>query len=97
MKDEYGPALNWYKAAMQNINLKEEEEAKLNPKLEVPVLMIEAKNDVLSNTMAIHAMKEYVSDLKVVGVNCGHWVQIEKKDEVNTALEEFFRGFEEKK
>jgi soluble epoxide hydrolase/lipid-phosphate phosphatase len=42
-------------------------------------------------------MKEYVSDLKVVGVDCGHWVQIEKKDEVNTALEEFFTSFEEEK
>jgi soluble epoxide hydrolase/lipid-phosphate phosphatase len=82
---------------MQNLNLKDEEEAKPNPKVEVPVLMIEAKADVLSNTMAIHAMREYVANLKVVEVHCGHWMQLEKKNEVNAALEEFFRSFEEKK
>jgi soluble epoxide hydrolase/lipid-phosphate phosphatase len=45
MKDEYGPATNWYRCAMQDLNLKDEEDAKLDPKLEGPVLMIVAKGD----------------------------------------------------
>jgi soluble epoxide hydrolase/lipid-phosphate phosphatase len=61
------------------------------------VLMIEIKADVPSNTLAIQAMKEYVADLKVVEVECGHWVQLEKRNEIAKTLEEFFMSFEEKK
>ncbi|CZR64435.1 related to soluble epoxide hydrolase [Phialocephala subalpina] len=92
MKDEYGPAMNWYRCAMQNLNLKDEREAKPDPKIEVPVLMIVAKEDPLSNAMAITAMRENIANLKVVEVECGYWVQVEKEEEVNTALEEFFRS-----
>ncbi|KAE9367564.1 putative epoxide hydrolase [Stipitochalara longipes BDJ] len=90
-KDDYGPPMNWYKCAAQNLNLKDEEGANLDPKLEMPVLMIVAKADPLSNKMAIDAMRGYVTNLKVIGLGCGHWVQIERKDEVNATLEEFFR------
>jgi soluble epoxide hydrolase / lipid-phosphate phosphatase len=96
MKDEYGPAINWYRCAMQNLNLKDEEEAKLDPKLEGPVLMIVAKVDPLSNVMTINTMKDYVANLKIVEINSGHWVQIEKREEVNATLEEFFKSLEEK-
>jgi len=94
MKDEYGPAMNWYRCAMQNLNLKDEQEAKPDPKIEVPVLMIVANEDPLSNAMAITAMRENIANLKVVDIECGHWVQVEKPEEVNTALEEFFRSAE---
>jgi soluble epoxide hydrolase / lipid-phosphate phosphatase len=96
MKDEYGPATNWYRCAMQDLNLKDEEEAKLDPKLEGPVLMIVAKGDPLSNVIAINAMKDNVESLKIVEFNSGHWVQIEKREEVNATLEEFFKGLEKK-
>lgn len=96
MKDEYGPAMNWYRSAMQNLNLKDEEETRPDPKLEGPVLMIVAKEDPLSNEMAINAMKDYVANLKIVEIESGHWVQLEKRDEVNATLEEFFGGLREK-
>jgi hypothetical protein len=34
-------------------------------------------------------MRPLVPDLKVVNVNGGHWLQLEKADEVNKTLEEF--------
>ncbi len=94
MKDEYGPGMNWYRCAMQNLDHRDEEEEKPDQNLEGPVLMIVAKEDPLSNAMAINGMKEFVANLKVVEIECGHWLQIEKRHEVNTALEEFFKTFE---
>jgi len=94
MKDDYGPAMNWYKCAMQNLNLPDDERAKIDPKLEMPVLMIVAKGDPLSNEMAINGMRAYAANMKEVGFESGHWVQIEKRDEVNSALEDFFKAVE---
>ena len=34
-------------------------------------------------------MRPLVPDLKVENVNGGHWLQLEKPDEVNKILEEF--------
>ena len=34
-------------------------------------------------------MRPLVPDLKVENVNGGHWLQLEKADEVNKILEEF--------
>jgi hypothetical protein len=45
LKDKYGPAMNWYKCAIQNLNLNDELEVKPDPKLEGPVLVIEAMAD----------------------------------------------------
>lgn len=92
MKDSYGSAMNWYRAAMLNLNLQDEEG--VNPKLEGPVLMVVAKDDPLSNDMAIEQMKKNVTlaDLKVIEIKSGHWIQIEKKEDVNAALEDFIRG-----
>lgn len=95
MKDEYGPAMNWYRCAMQNLNLEDEKNANLDPILHGPSLMIVARDDPLSNALAVKAMKVNAENLKVVEISSGHWVQIEKKDEVNTTLEEFFQGVDE--
>ncbi|KUJ11476.1 putative epoxide hydrolase [Mollisia scopiformis] len=92
MKDDYGPAMNWYKCAGQDLNLPDEQNGQPDPKLDMPALMIVAKEDPLSNALAINAMREHVTNLKVVEYKSGHWVQIEKKDEVNSTLEEFFRS-----
>lgn len=81
---------------MQNLNLKDEQEAKPNSKVEQPVLMIVTKEDPLSKAIAIKAMREDIANLKVVEIPAGHWIQVEKKEEVNTTLEEFFGNLEEK-
>lgn len=39
-------------------------------------------------------MRPFVPDLKVETVNGGHWLQLEKEDEVNKILEEFILGAE---
>lgn len=96
MKDDYGPAMNWYKCAMQNLNLKDEQESNPNPKVEQPVLMVVAEEDPLSNAMAINAMRVDIANLKVVEIPAGHWVQIEEKEKVNSTLEEFFSSLGER-
>lgn len=35
-------------------------------------------------------MKAYAPDLTVEKFDAGHWIMLEKKDEVNEALERFF-------
>jgi len=94
MKDEYSGALNWYRAAMQNVNIQDEEEAKPDPNLKGPVLMIVAEEDPISNEIAINVMKQYATNLKLVGINAGHWIQLERKEETNTALKDFFGSVE---
>ena len=92
MKDEYGPAMNWYRCEMQNFNLKDEDGAGLNPNLDGPVLMAVAKGDPLSNEQIINEMKPYAVNLKIVEIQSGHWKQLEKRDEVNAALKEHFEA-----
>lgn len=92
MKDDYNAPMNWYRAAMQNINLEEEQAASLNPDLKAPSLMIVASVDPLSNEVSIQGMKPHARSLSIVRLDSGHWVQMEKKDEVNAALENHFKS-----
>lgn len=92
MKDEYGPAMNWYRCEMQNLNFKDEDGAGLNPNLNGPVLMVVAKGDPFSNEMLIDGMKAFVANLEIVEINATHWIQIEKPNEVNMALKKHFES-----
>jgi soluble epoxide hydrolase/lipid-phosphate phosphatase len=92
MKGDYGPPMNWYKRAIRNFDFLDEEAAKPDPKLDTPVLMIVAKLDPLSNTMANNDMKNYAANLKFVELEAGHWVQVEKRYEVNAILKEFYKS-----
>jgi pimeloyl-ACP methyl ester carboxylesterase len=92
MKDDYNAAMNWYRAAMQNVNLEEEQSANLDPNLKVPVLMGVASADPVSNEVAIQGMKQYAKDLNIVRFDCGHWIQMEKKDELNATLESHIKA-----
>ena len=76
-----GP-INWYRnwsrnwASMQGV-----------PQLvSVPTLFIGADNDVLISPENIEGMKPFVPDLEIHRLECGHWTQQERPDEVNRIL-----------
>ncbi|KAK2674220.1 Epoxide hydrolase-like [Fusarium oxysporum f. sp. vasinfectum] len=89
-KGGYGPAINWYRASLRNIN--EEDERKITTAAHVlthPTLLI-ASTNVITATMNIpEQMHPFVPDLIVEQVAGGHWLQLEKPDEVNKILDKF--------
>ncbi|KAJ4095033.1 hypothetical protein NW761_005495 [Fusarium oxysporum] len=89
-KGGYGPAINWYRASLRNIN--EEDERKITTAAHVlthPTLLI-ASTNVITATMNIpEQMLPFVPDLIVEQVAGGHWLQLEKPDEVNEILDKF--------
>jgi soluble epoxide hydrolase/lipid-phosphate phosphatase len=88
-QDDYGPALNWYRAAIQNVNAVDEEDGRLDPQLTVPVLMITASNDPTGGPKFAEHVKNFAADLTEQQINAGHWVQLEKKAETNKAIAKF--------
>ena len=55
-----------------------------------PTLLIASTSYVITVTINYpELMRPLVPDLKVENVNGGHWLQLEKADEVNKILEEF--------
>lgn len=92
MKDDYHAPMNWYRAAIQNVSLEDEKTENLDPNLNARTVMVVANLDSLHNDMALENMKSYASEMSIVRINSGHWVQIEKKDDVNAALGAFFES-----
>lgn len=95
MNHDFSPAINWYRSGMSGLNLLDETSASppLEPKLHMPVLYVESSHDPISGgERAIQGMQALIPDLTVKKVASGHWVQLEKADEINTILEEFVKG-----
>ena len=76
-----GP-INWYRNWSRNWESMEGVPQVVN----VPTLFIGAENDVLISPEHIEGMKPFVSDLKIHMLDCGHWTQQEKPEEVNRIL-----------
>ncbi|MCJ1459637.1 hypothetical protein MMC28_010016 [Mycoblastus sanguinarius] len=89
-KGGYGPGTNWYRASLRNIN--EEDEQKIPTSahtLTHPTLLIASTNFITATVNFPEQMRPHVPDLKVEKVNGGHWLQLEKADEVNKILDKF--------
>lgn len=88
----HGPSLNWYRAQMANLNTEDEEE--IPPErflIRQRTLLITCGKDILAiPAMQEAAMRPFVKDLKVEKVETGHWLQLEKPEEVNEILKKFF-------
>lgn len=94
MKDNFGPAMNWYRAAIRGINLEDEKSAlasgEMDGKLHMPVFMLCASRDPLANVKKIEEnMSKVAEDLKVETLPTGHWAHLEEAEKVNAFLEEF--------
>lgn len=87
----YRGGLNWYKAQMANINAADEEA--LPPEranIDRPTLFFANKQDyILVPALQEAQMTPLVKDLEVQELDCGHWTQLEKADEVNEILKGF--------
>ncbi|KAF4483440.1 epoxide hydrolase [Fusarium agapanthi] len=89
-KSGYGPAINWYRAGLRNIN--EEDERKITTAahaLTHPTLLIASTNVITAAMNIPEQMCPFVPDLTVEQVAGGHWLQLEKPDEVNEILDKF--------
>jgi pimeloyl-ACP methyl ester carboxylesterase len=100
MERDFSPAMNWYRSEMAGLSLPDDTNATppLDPKLHLPVLYVESSLDpVSSGERAIPGLQALISDLTVKKVATGHWLQLEKADEVNAILEEFVTGVDTKR
>lgn len=89
----YAPPLNWYMAQMADLN--DEDESSVAPErwhIQQPTLLITCSLDPIANaSMQEQGMRPFVRNLKVEKMESGHWVQLEKREEVNQTLKVFFQ------
>ncbi len=76
-----GP-INWYRNWTRNW----EELEGVDQRIDIPTLFIGAHNDVVIGLEFIEGMKPLVSDLTIHMLDCGHWTQQERPDEVNRLI-----------
>ncbi|MFC8047832.1 alpha/beta fold hydrolase [Nocardia sp. NPDC057353] len=74
--------INWYRNANRNWHLL----ADVDPIVRQPALMIYAARDVVPRGVNL---TEFVPEVEVVEVDCGHWIQQEKPAETNRAILEW--------
>jgi soluble epoxide hydrolase / lipid-phosphate phosphatase len=90
-KDNYSAALKWFYAYIRNLNEEDEKLANIDPKLDLPVLLITANRDIVATAAVMEkGMRTFAEDVRVKELNTGHWLQLEAREEVNKILEGFF-------
>ena len=72
-------SINWYRNLDRNWHLL----ANLNPIIQQPTLMIYGDRDVIPR---FEKLTEFVPNVEVVGLDCGHWIQQEMPEETNQAI-----------
>ena len=80
--------LNWYRMAGRG------SAAMANAKwhIDVPCLYVGAENDVILRPSSANGMEDFIDDFeKVTVMDCGHWTQQEKPDELNRILIDWLR------
>ncbi|MGR5149994.1 alpha/beta fold hydrolase [Photobacterium alginatilyticum] len=72
-------SINWYRNLDRNWHLL----ADVNPIIQQPTLMIYVDRDVIPKS---ERLTEYVPNVEVLNLDCGHWIQQEKPEETNQAI-----------
>lgn len=80
----FTPSLNWYRNLDRNWHLLKT----VDPIIKQPALMIYGDND---SVLQFDRLSDYVPHVDVVTLDCGHWIQEEKSDEVNKVVLEWLR------
>ena len=83
------PKLNWYKAAIENINW--DDEKNLDPVIKCPVLFFTGTKDSVCLAVLFADQKQYIADLEVTEFEAGHWLMEEKPDEINQTIEHWIK------
>lgn len=90
----YGPPLNWYNCQMGDYN--DEDEASIPNErayVEQPTLLVTCSGDPVAPPGFIEGgTRPFVRNLEVKQVDTGHWLLLEKPDEVNAILKDFFES-----
>lgn len=76
--------INWYRNLDRNWHLL----AEVNPIIQQPALMIYGDRDVIPKSQNLEA---FVPDVEVRSLDCGHWIQEEKPEEVNELILEWLK------
>lgn len=71
--------INWYRNLDRNWHLL----ADVNPIIQQPTLMIYGERDMIPK---FEKLSEFVPNVEVVSLNCGHWIQQEKPEETNQTI-----------
>lgn len=72
-------SINWYRNLDRNWHLL----ADVNPIIQHPALMIYGDRDLIPKS---EKLTEFVPNVEVVSLDCGHWIQQEKPEETNQAI-----------
>jgi pimeloyl-ACP methyl ester carboxylesterase len=72
-------SINWYRNLDRNWHLL----ADVDPIIQHPTLMIYGDRDAVAKS---EKLKEFVPNVDVVNLDCGHWIQQEKPEETNQAI-----------
>ncbi len=72
-------SINWYRNLDRNWHLL----ADVNPIIQQRALMIYGHRDAVAKS---EKLADFVPNVEVVNVDCGHWIQQEKPDETNHAI-----------
>lgn len=78
-KSGFTSGINWYRNLDRNWHLL----ADVDPIIRQPALMIYGDRDVIGRS---DRLADFVPNVDVVGLDCGHWIQEEKPDETNQAI-----------
>jgi pimeloyl-ACP methyl ester carboxylesterase len=73
-------SINWYRNLDRNWHLL----ADADPIIRQPTLMIYGDRDLA--IPRAENLTEFVPNVEVVGLDCGHWIQQEKPEETNQAI-----------
>ena len=84
------PKLNWFKVVIGNFDW--EYEKNLNATVQRPVLYIGGTSDYIGIVGAAERQKQYISDLKIVEVDTGHWVMEENPAGVNREIDQWLKN-----
>ena len=72
-------SINWYRNLDRNWHLL----ADVNPIIQHPTLMIYGERDMIPK---FEKLPEFVPNVKVISLDCGHWIQQEMPEETNQAI-----------
>jgi pimeloyl-ACP methyl ester carboxylesterase len=75
----FTPSINWYRNLDRNWHLLSE----VDPIIRQPALMIYGNRDLVARNERI---AEFVPNVEVVDLDCGHWISQELPDEANRAI-----------
>ncbi|KAH9481286.1 Epoxide hydrolase A [Psilocybe cubensis] len=91
LKSGIRSSLNWYKAQVGNIDLEDNKKIPVeNYKLKSPSFLAASMRDPVSvPSMSIAILGQHCDQVKTVEFDAGHWVHVERSEEVNKAVEEW--------